>query len=489
MNSYNKEWQMPEELKKVKLPGYPIHSFPYNLKDYIEAVAEELQIPIDMVATSVLAAFALCNQGKYVVQGKVGWNEPVNLYAINIARPSERKSPTMAKVIKPIVEYEQEENERRRIDVMNSKERMEAYHNKLKYLKNKYGKDAKKDKEIEIEIEKVNEIIANYEVINYIRLTVDDITPEALVSVMAQNNEKMGIFSDEGGIFATLAGRYSNSIPNIEVILKAFNGTKVDVDRKGRETERLHNPYLTILLFVQPIVLNEVFANKEFRGRGLCARFLYCYPNSIVGTRNINSNPMPYEIEEKYNNIIKAMLQKKSNKVNILQLSPEAYNISQNFGAELEIKLKTELEEIEEWAGKFHGTVLRIAGNIHLVENVDNDNLIISEETMIKAIEIGLYYLENAKYVYNIMGEDEENVKAKRIIKILKGKKLKGDIKKYELFRAVRGTGIQEIKDIENPLNILIEKGYMRMKEEEKQEKIVGRPADKIIELNPLVFK
>ena len=162
----NKEWKNPEEINKFKLPTFPVNGFSKELKNYIEAVTEELQVPIDMVGTGVLTVLALCNQGKYLVQGKKGWLEPLNLYAINIARPSERKSPTMAKITKPIYEYEKEENERRKLEVMNSKSKKEMYENKLKTLKNKCGRKGIDDNKIQKEIEETNKVIANFEEIN-----------------------------------------------------------------------------------------------------------------------------------------------------------------------------------------------------------------------------------------------------------------------------------------------------------------------------------
>lgn len=490
MKQEEKEWKIPEELQEIKLSAFPIQCFPYSIKEYIEAVAEELQVPIDMVATGVLAVIALCNQGKYFVCGKEGWKEPINLYTLIIARPSERKTPTMAKIIKPLVEYEKEENEKRKIDIKNSQDIMELYENKLKKLKNSYGSKKEKEENIKKQIEDLNKEMENFEVVNNIRLFVDDITPEALVSVMKENNEKMGMFSDEGGIFSTLAGRYSNNIPNIETVLKAFNGTSVNVDRKGSGLERLDNPYLTILLFVQPIVLEKMFQNDEFRGKGLCARFLYCYPKSKVGTRNIDSKAIPKELEEQYNHLIKELLQQEIKEPKILTLSPEAYQCSQEFAKDIEKQLKDELEEVEDWAGKLHGAILRIAGNLHIIENIDNNNSIISEETMIHAIEIGLYYLENTKKVYHLAGADEVTIKSNRIIRILKKKKIKGTVKKYEVFRVTRGTGINTVQDIEEPLKYLIETGYMRKKDTEQKDisSKPGRPRDICLELNPKVF-
>lgn len=480
-----KEWKIPENLKEVSLPTFPINAMPEILKKYAEGVAEELQVPIDMVATGILATLALCNQGKYMVQGKEGWLEPVNLYTMNVARPSERKSPTLAKIIKCVNEYEKEENKKRVKKVKNNRDIKEMYENKLKNLKL-----GGKKKDIELtkkEIEQINEILANYEELNFLRLLVDDTTSEALTSVMQQNDEKIGMFSSEGGIIATMAGRYNNNIANIDIFLKGYSGDRLIVDRKGRETEVLDSPLLTILLFVQPIVMEELFANDEFRRKGLCARFLYCYPKSKVGNRNVNSKPIEEEIENNYANIIKKLLEKETKEAEILTLSPEAYVLSQNFAEWIENGLREELEEIDEWVGKFHGNVLRIAGNLHIAE-MDNNNLIIPEKTIENAISIGLYYLEQSKYVHKIVGTDIENLKAKRIIETLIKKKVKGEINRHQLFRECRGKWIDKIDSIERPLQILEEEGYIRIKCQEAKEG-VGRKPDYIIQLNPNIFK
>lgn len=484
----NINWQIPENIKIGDLPEFPIECMPGVLKQYVIEISEELQVPLDMVATSVIASLALCNQGKYVVEGKEGWLEPLNIYAVNIARPSERKSPTMAKIIKPIQDFEAEENEKRKVQIRNSKDMIEMYENKLKKLKGQYGSNKKSESEIEKEVANINQLLADYKPVKPFRLLVDDITLESLASVMADNKERVGIFSSEGGIFDIIAGRYSNNIANFDILLKAYSGDRTSIDRKGSEAEILEKPYLTILLFVQPVVAENIFRNEQFKGKGLCARFLYCYPKSKVGNRNVNSKAASKETTENYNNIIKKLLKKNTEKFQILKLSSEAYSISQTFAERLEIKLKNELEDIDEWAGKFHGNILRIAGNIHLAQNIDTNNLIISGEIMLKAIEIGAYYLLNAKNIYKIIDETPDKKKSRRIIAKLKEKRICGIIKKYDLYKACRGKNIQKVNDIDGALEFLIETGYIKVVESDMQEGKIGRPSDKLIELNPYIF-
>lgn len=81
---------------------------------------------------------------------------------------------------------------------------------------------------------KIERIVKN--ITNYLSLIADDTTVEALISKMSENGEKMALVSSEGGIFNTLAGLYSGEMTNMAIILKAFSGDFVQVDRKGKGT-------------------------------------------------------------------------------------------------------------------------------------------------------------------------------------------------------------------------------------------------------------
>lgn len=82
--------------KTDKLPPFPEPCLPGPLWDMTAAMAENLQTAGDMFGTNLLAACAICLQGKFSVNPKPGWLEPLNLYTVTIARPSERKSPALS---------------------------------------------------------------------------------------------------------------------------------------------------------------------------------------------------------------------------------------------------------------------------------------------------------------------------------------------------------------------------------------------------------
>jgi hypothetical protein len=49
---------------------FPIDALPKDIADYVSAVAESTQTPIDMAGALSLSALSVCLQGKYKIQGK-----------------------------------------------------------------------------------------------------------------------------------------------------------------------------------------------------------------------------------------------------------------------------------------------------------------------------------------------------------------------------------------------------------------------------------
>src|SRR6266487_2555221 len=137
------------------------------------------------------------------------------------------------------------------------------------------------------------------------RLVADDITPEAAASLLADQGGRLAVLSAEGGIFATLAGRYSGA-PNLEVFLKGHAGDRLVVDRKGRDSEHIAQPALTLGLAVQPELLRDIAAMPGFRGRGLLARILYSLPATTVGRRRVGTPPPPESVVQTYTTNLRA---------------------------------------------------------------------------------------------------------------------------------------------------------------------------------------
>lgn len=471
-----------------KLPRFPVDSLPPVLRYMAKAAADNLQVAADMTAVAGLTVAALCVQGKFIINPKPGWIEQLNLYAAVIARPSDRKTPALSVMTRPLHAFEKEENERRAPMVEQYRTKKSILEKRIAGLKELAGKPTKKGEAVDLDdITELQYQLSDLEreAVKPLRLMADDTTPEALVSLMAANDGRMGIVSDEGGIFDIIAGRYSSGKVNMDVFLKAYTGGYLRIDRQGRPSEVIEHPSLTMLLMVQPVVLEAIMSNQDFAGRGFLARPLYSLPISTVGRRTYDTPPVPREIEAGYNCLIESLLSvPELGEARIIRVSPEAHQEAKRFFEELEPRLLDDLgdlDDLEGWAGKYHGQVMRIAGIIHCCLHAGNaaENPV-SLNTMQQAETIGGYFLEHARAAFRIMGlADSNEIKdAKYILKRMQATGL-FDTTKRELFRQCDWR-MHSMEEMEPGLKVLVDRGYIRI----DKVKTGGRPTEKII-FNP----
>lgn len=318
-------------------------------------------------------------------------------------------------MIHPVEVFEKLENERRSPEIVKSQ--MEL--SKLEKGKRSLVERASKGKATEEDIKNKTKEIAEYEPVKPLRLFVDDVTSEKLTSVLAENKGRAAVVSAEGGIFDIISGLYSRNV-NIDVFLKGHSGDTIRVDRIGRASESIIHPALTMVLAVQPEVLNGLMSNNTFRGRGLTARFLYSMPKSTVGSRSFSTKPIPEGVRSRYQALIETILSG-DNEQEPISLDDGAREVLEDLFNEIEGRLKGDLAEISDWAGKFVGAVLRISGILHVMK-YPKDSMFdsVDRETMENAVAIGRYFLAHAKSAYSLMGADTVNKDAQYLLSFIK---------------------------------------------------------------------
>ena len=455
------DWEDPIPFEEYSLPEFPVDTLPPVFAEYCLAVAEHTQTPVDMAGTGVLAVTASCVQGKYVVVPKPGWEEQTALYCVDIMLPSERKSAVENEVVKPVNKYETEYNTRNAAAIEMSRARKRVLEERCKSLEGK----ARNDDSVMPQLESAIRDLTEFKEEKPLKLYVDDITTEKLVSVLAQNGGRMAILSTEGGIFDTLAGIYTKHV-NIDVILKAYSGDAIRVDRIGRESESILRPTLTMLLMAQPDVLSGLMQNKTFRGRGLTARVLYSIPRSFVGKRRYRTEPIPDAVYRAYESRITNMLREEYPPEPMqITLSTEADQMIEAFAEELEPKIRGEYAEISDWAGKLVGNTLRIAGLLcrasadRISEFGDmKEALIIDGATMANAIRLAEYFTEHAKAAYSLMGADDTVRLCRYVLKAVKENGLT-EFKLREIMRLCRS--FKKAEDLQPVLDHLVDYGYI----------------------------
>ena len=479
-------WEKPVPFDEPNLPVFPVDTLPDTVRGYVLGLAESTQTPVDMCACSVLAALALCAQGRYKIQGKPDWVEPLNLYVVSVAEPSERKSAVIGAVSNPITAYEAEENKRRAPLIEESKMKLRVLEQEQKAMESKMAKkqDVKEEDFLSIASE-----IAAFKVMRPLKLYVDDITTEKLSSALSENG-RTAILSSEGGIFDLLAGLYSKNV-NIDVFLKAYSGDTIRVDRIGRPSESIKDPALTILLTVQPNVISGMMSNRTFRGRGLTARFLYCMPRSLVGKRRFSTAPIPYEAKQRYREIIEDMLSEENTEPELITLCPEALQLLEDFSVSLEPKLRGEYADISDWAGKLVGNVLRLAGILTRADKPrfealtfgDPQPLVTSAAIMQNAVTLGSYFIQHAKAAYDLMGADEVTENAKYILNAVTKRRLE-KFTRRDVMRLCRR--FKTASEVQPALDVLVDRGFLW--EEVKETEGFKKPKGADYLVNPELY-
>lgn len=455
------KWVEPIPLTSGKAPEFPLDALPKDIRDYVVALSENVQTPVDMAGCAALGVIATCLQGKYLINGKPGWTEPLNLFVAEIAPPSERKSAIQHAMVQPISDYEDAYNKEHAGEIEQSRMNTRIMVRKQKAIEDK----AAKGKATDEEVRRIAEEIANNKEKRPLRLYADDITPEKLTSVMANNGGKMAVLSSEAGIFDILAGEYSKSV-NIDVVLKGYSGDPIRVDRIGRESEYIKKPALTMLLMAQPSAISRVIGNNIFKGRGLTVRFLFSMPETMVGKRKFDTPPIPEDVERAYHECIRNMLEEEAGETpELITVSPGARSLMREFINGLEPKLVEDFVDINEWCGKLAGNTLRIAGLLYRAGMrrypeflSERERLVVDAETMRNAIRLGHYFLDQALRVFNTIPENGMFDKARRVLKMLIAKNLT-DFNRREAMRNC--PSFKKAEAIQPTLDFLEEYGYI----------------------------
>ena len=208
--------------------------------------------------------------------------EPLVLDTLTIAEPSFKKSPVISLIKRPYIQFAHDWNENNKQDIYTVQAERKLLESKLEALEKKNIVTAE-------EIAKLQTEISNIPPSNFRRIAVDDVTPESLVNLLEENGTLLMI-SDEAGMLGNFSGRYSNNVPNLDLLLKSWNGETYISDRATRASIVLKKPYMSICLACQPYVFDGMINNPVFRGSGLIARIRLPIPHHEQGSEQQNND-------------------------------------------------------------------------------------------------------------------------------------------------------------------------------------------------------
>jgi replicative DNA helicase len=454
----------------AKLPPFPAAVLPGWLGDHVVALARATQTPLDLGGTLALAMLATCAGGRVVVEVRRGWREPTNLYVAPALPPGNRKSAVHEATTRPLRDVEATLAEEARAVIAESAMQKDIATKAAEKARNA-ASGAQGDQRDRLTAEAVAaaQLVEAITVPVLPRLLADDVTPEAAVSLLADHGGRISIVSAEGGIFDILAGRYSASgMPNLDWALKGHAGDPLRVDRKGRSPEYIPHPALTMLLTVQLAVLDAIGRNGSFRGRGLLARFLYSLPESTVGRRDVDAEPISDELSERYQRSVRALALTLAEWTDpaVLTLTPEAAAILLDYERRIEPRLGPDgdlgyADLVTEWASKVVGAAARIAGLLHLAGNLDRGwSQPIDADSITAAVRLAEYYTAHAVAAFDRMAADPMAADASYLLTVIR--RLGAEtVSQRDLFTSASRARFRKVGDLAGPLRLLDEHGYL----------------------------
>lgn len=420
------DWEPPLEFEEIELPDWPIEAFPEFPRKFISELSRSTETPHELSSMMFLSAIAAVSQKKYEVEIREGYRETVNIWTSSSLPPASRKTTVFSVLTKPIICSENEINEKLKSLLMNQSSRKKTLEERIKHLRRKAAREenAESFDAIQTEVESLEEKLD--EIASFPRLWTSDITPEQLGVMMAANEGSMAIFSDEGGVFDIMGGIYSKGKANIDLLLQSHSAGSVRVDRGSRPPVSIEKALLTIGLTVQPEVIKQACKNETFRGRGLLARFLFVFPKSNIGCRNLEEPPMDNFLKDHYNALIRKILDHPYDltfskpKPHVLKMDQQAYKIWLDCAKVIEKKMGPEIDclsNITDWAGKLSGQIVRIAALLHISRYAFEKpwEKIISVEDMEGAIKIGQTLIFHALKTFDLVQDSNES-KAKEVL-------------------------------------------------------------------------
>lgn len=299
-------WGPITPLNQAHGPDFPVEALPAPLREYTESLRDALQVPADLPAMLMLATAAVPLAKRVRIVLNTEWSEPTNLYTAVVLPPGSRKSAAFSVVTAPLEAWEKQQAELAAEAIANAKQTAKILSASLKEAEKRAAKAAPEEQAKLIqEAKSISSLIPPIPAKP--RLLADDVTPERLVGLLAENGGRIALMSAEGGAFEMMSGRYSNSVPNLDVYLKGHAGDRISADRIGREAEIVEAPALTLALTVQPEVLRGLASKPGFRGRGLTPRFLFSIPRTMIGYREIETPPIAPYVKHAYHERITAL--------------------------------------------------------------------------------------------------------------------------------------------------------------------------------------
>ncbi|MEF8718232.1 MAG: YfjI family protein [Candidatus Accumulibacter necessarius] len=293
----------PEPLRATIQPAepYPVAALGAVLGDAAQALHETIKAPLGMCCQSVLAAASLAAQPHFDVMLPWGKLRPLSLFLLTVGQSGERKSGVDDVVLGAAKKQE-------RTDMEGYQDELGVYEMELDSWKQavdaaKRAATTKKSGAATATKDEVYQAVQSVgekptPPIMPLRFLTEP-TVEGQFKLMVIAQPSVALFSDEGGLL--IGGHALNSDNALKTMArwcKIWDGSPFDRVRAGDGAAILYGRRMAMHQLAQPDVMTLLLADRMANGQGLLSRCLVAWPESTIGTRQVDRFEKPEDRRE-----------------------------------------------------------------------------------------------------------------------------------------------------------------------------------------------
>jgi len=248
-------WAAPTEP-----PSFPLHVFPQEIADFIQASADSINCPSDFIAIPMLTTLGIAIGTSRTIEIKKGWKESPRIYSAIVAEPGSRKTPALNLATSPVLQLQ--------------REYASTYYQKKKaYEQELISYERKMQSNQPTEIRPAQRPVPP----KMKQLTTNDATMEALSSLLRINPRGILFEQDELAGWVKSMNQYRGGKgSDQEKWLSFWSGKQTIINRKGDDEPLvLTDPFINVTGCIQPDILSELSDGKN---NGFLDRILFTYP-------------------------------------------------------------------------------------------------------------------------------------------------------------------------------------------------------------------
>lgn len=406
---------------------FPRGVFPPMLERYLDSAAENVQVDRAMIGAAMLAACALCLQGrcKIAYPSGSGHDEQLCLYLVIVGSPGERKSSAFNKAVLPVRKWQETRREEYKQELVAYETACKIKAKHAEAMERQLGeKNLTDEKRQRLEEDLTALALKQKDSTPPIspEILATDTTVEALSNLMELTGETAGIFSDEADFLKILAGLYnSGKAGNLQLPLQAYDGSSF-FRQRGGGTVFLKRPLLSVCLYAQPALYEEIRSNSDLQGRGMIGRLLFCVPEEMAGHRDVRKCvKIDKAAEAAYCDLLGDFLdtpQQPEETMPKIPWTPEAAKRMLDYLQQLENSMQSgmPMESAKDYTSKAGGVANRIAGILHMLLTRDAAKPV-TLDTAEKAIQLHTYF-----FAQKLEAMEQEETREERLESVISKK-------------------------------------------------------------------